>query len=316
MASSSSNSKNTSRAILVIVGILVLSALGYFATKYFSEIEANQEQRLAIEELNNEIVQMEERMLKFELKVDEQNVALAEKEQLLDDRQQELSALADRLNAAKRSDKANLAKLRQFESRVAELSNLVDEYSKEIAFLKAQNQMLEGQLDSVMANQSVLEEANQSLAQEAAQTTRELQQTKELASVLKTRNFRYFSVNKKGRADEATSFKRRKLKEVKICTTVIENPLAQKGERTAYLVYENPDGTINTNNTLELSGTFNHEGAEKVYSVRANFMYNRLANEICFSFIPEEDFKYQKGPQYISVYAEGNLIGQGSFTVN
>ena len=37
MATNYDSSRNTSRIILVILGIFILSGLGYFATKYFNE---------------------------------------------------------------------------------------------------------------------------------------------------------------------------------------------------------------------------------------------------------------------------------------
>lgn len=310
-----STDKNTSRAILVIAGILVLSALAYFAIKYFSEKSANKENIATIDNLNSEILELEEKILNFEVAIEDRDMDLAEKDKQLEEKYKELEAVVNRLAQAKKTNKGNLAKIKQLESRVSELRTVVDQYRQEIDYLKVQNQQLTGQVDSLLVTEGRLKAQNLNLLEAKAATTQELEQTKQIASVLQSKDYRYFNVRKNGKEKEETVFRRGALNDLKICFTVMENLLAERGPKEVYLVYENPDGTINANFTDGFSGKFSHENAEKVYTAKVSINYNRLAQEVCIPYSPSETNKYQKGPQYVSIYCDGNIIGQDNFTI-
>ena len=175
--------------------------------------------------------------------------------------------------------------------------------------------VLTGQIDSLVVNEGLLREENTSLLAEKDATTEELQKTVEMASVLKSTNFKYFNVNNKGKAKEDTEFRRFSFKNLKICFTLMENMIASPGQREVFLVWENPDGTPNTNFTDGFSGTFFYEGNEKPFTARAVVDFNRLAQEICIDYSPSDDDKQQKGVQNVYIYAEDNLIGQSNFVI-
>ncbi|MEZ4773157.1 MAG: hypothetical protein R3D00_08240 [Bacteroidia bacterium] len=316
MASTLDSSKTTSRAILVIVGILVLSALAYFSVKYFSEKGANEENVATIENLNNEILQLEEKILNLEVAIEDQNMELAEKDKLLEEKYEELEAMVGRVAEAKKDNKANIAKIKQLESRVSELKGLVDQYSKQIEYLKEQNRQLTGQVDSLVVIEGELTVQNKTLTARNEATSRELEQTRKIASALKTKDFRFINIKKPGKKEkEEEEFSRRTLKDIRICFTILENPITPSGEKEVYLVYENPDGTANTNFTSGFSGKFIHNDEEKVYTVMKSINYENDATEVCMDYSPAEENKYQKGTQYVSVYCDGRLIGQGTFEV-
>ncbi|MEZ4827978.1 MAG: hypothetical protein R3C61_17100 [Bacteroidia bacterium] len=316
MASPIDSSKMTSRAILVIVGILVLSALAYFSVKYFSEKSANEENAETIDNLNNEILQLEEKILNLEVAIEDQNMELAEKDKLLEEKYEELEAMVGRVAEAKKENKANIAKIKQLESHISELKGLIDQYSKQIDYLKEQNRQLTGQVDSLVVIEGQLTMQNKTLTARNEETTRELEQTRKIASALKTKDFRFINIKKAGKKEvEEDEFSRRTMKDVRMCFTILENPITTPGERDVYLVYENPDGTVNTNFTAGFSGKFIHNDQEKVYTVMKSVNYDNDALEVCMDFSPAEENKYQKGTQYVSVYCDGRLIGQGTFEI-
>ncbi|MDX1907824.1 MAG: hypothetical protein SF053_12375 [Bacteroidia bacterium] len=310
-----SQSDSTSRVILVIVGILVLSALGYFATKYFSEKESSAEKGTTIEALNTEIKDLEAKILGFEMTIADQETSLIDKSNQLNKKVDELSQLILVIEAARKENKANLAKLREYEQRIADLKVILDSYRREINWLKDQNLVLSGKVDSLRISEARLRHDNQDLIRQNLTTTQTLSETRQIASVLKTKDFRYFNIKKGGKERQETEFRRGSLNELKICFTIIENLVAQPGQREVYLVYENPDGTVQANEPAGISGTFTFDHRERPYSVKTTVDYNRLAQEICVIYTPISSESYQKGPQYISVYCDGRLIGQSSFMI-
>ena len=97
MASRKTDSNTTSRFILVIAGMLVLSALAYFSIKYFSEKGANQEKENKINQLNEEIVQLEEEIFSFKTELEQRDMDLATKEKMLDEKNMELESMINQL---------------------------------------------------------------------------------------------------------------------------------------------------------------------------------------------------------------------------
>jgi len=313
MASRSDSSKHTSRIILVIAGLLVLTSMGYFAYQYFSEKKAHEEDIVKIEDLRNEILGLEERILDFEMTMDEKDVELADKKRMIEESQQQLKSLASQLERSKQSDRANLAKIKELEQRLEMSQRVLGQYRKEVEALKARNAQLAGQVDSLRESQGYLRDRNLSLRQKQDSALQALQETNEVASLLKAREFRFFREDGVMPDKEGDEFRRWTVRNVKICFTLLDNALAEAGDRTLYLVYENPDGSISTNSE---SGTFSYQGQSRTYSLKTDITYNNLSQEICMKWIRPDDFDYQKGPQYFSLYADGDLIGQGSFLID
>ena len=315
MASTLDSSKTTSRAILVIVGILVLSALAYFSLKYFSEKSQNEENLATIENLNSEVLQLEEKILNLEVAIEDQNMELAEKDKLLEEKYEELEAMVNRVAQAKKDNKANIAKIRQLESRVGELQGLVDQYRQQINLLQQENQQLTVKVDSLEVVGEELSAQNQSLTARNEATTKELEETRKIASALKTRGFTTYNVRKNGKEKSDVEFARWNLKDLKFCISILDNPIAPSGTKDVYMVYENPDGTVNSNFTDGYSGKFVHNDSEKVYSATTSVDYNNETIEVCIPYAMAEDIKYQKGTQFVYFYCDGLLIGQGTFEI-
>lgn len=306
----------TNRLILVVAGMLVLSALAYFSIKYFSEKSNNEKKSNQISQLNTEILDLEEQIFELNNDLEEKDMDLAAKEKKVEDNKIQIKDLLARLNSAKQKDKTQTDLIRGYENRLKELEGLLANYESQITFLKDQNLLLTGQVDSLQVTQIRMQEEYLTLKASNDENLQELEQTVEKASVLKAANYRFFSVSKKGKQKQEAEFRRRSLKDMKICFTILGNLVAKAGLRDIYVVMKNPDGSPNTNFGDGYSGTFTTEGQEISYSAKALLDYNRSAQQICVDFSPDASAsKFQKGTHNIRVYTEGNLIGQSSFSV-
>ncbi len=312
MATRSNRSKQTSRIILVIAGLLVLTSMGYFAYQYFSEREVSKEKSVQIERLNNEVFDLEERIYEYEVILDDRKLTLVAKNQELEEKKQDLARLAAQLQEAKQKDKANLAQIKQLEQRVNILARLVEQYEEDIEELREKNEMLAGQVENLQENETRLQNQNQSLQQQKDAALQELQETQELAEVLKTKDFKFYNL-RRNKAIQDSVFRRWGMKDLRVCLTIIENPLAQSGPRDIYLVYEGPDAKIYQPENG--GGSFAYGGQMREYTLRQEINYQNRSQEICFDFEAPENFKYEKGPHYLSVFSDEVLIGQGSFRV-
>ncbi|MEL6588465.1 MAG: hypothetical protein AAFP02_03715 [Bacteroidota bacterium] len=312
MAKSVNNSQNTSRIILVIAGILVLSALGYFATRYFSERSESENKTLTIDRLQSEIQDLES---SFETLKADQQMALADKDKTIEENEVRIKELLDQVNRYKRQKSSDLGTIRSLESRLQDTQSKLASYRAEIEELKALNADLTTQVETLTEQELRLRAENADLSQQSQETTQELEQTKQLASALKTKDFIFYNV-KKGKEKQETEFRRMGMTDLKVCFTLIENLVASKGEKEVFLVVENPDGTINANFTEDQSGRFMYEGVEKVYSASTRIAFTGISQQVCVPYVPApENAKWEKGVYYVSAFADGNLIGQSTFRV-
>jgi len=198
------------------------------------------------------------------------------------------------------------------EQRVESLSRLVGQYEEEIQELKLENEMLATQVDSLQESEGRLIESNQSLQQQKDQALQELQQTQDLAGVLKATDFAFFNVRRR-RVQRDTVFRRWGMKDLRICFEVMENPLADEGPVTLYLVYEGPNGEIHQ--TEGGGGSFSFNGQFRSYTAKKEIDYQLLSQNVCIDYLIPESVRYEKGPQYVSIYTAENLIGQGTFVI-
>ncbi len=313
-------SQKTSRAIIVIASILVISALSFFAFEYFSDREKLREANRERIQLENEILDLEQKVLAFSLKNDSQEAELEKKDEDLrqkEDELQRLRAELNKLNARQAQSETQEKELQILRKRVSNMDEMIRQYRTQIRQLLAENQALGEQLDSVRTD---LEESgleNDSLLVENQETREELARTRKLGSILKANNFAYSRLNNKGKErNEDESFRRFSMKNLRVCFDILENVIARSGQRDIYLVLENPDGSINTNVEDGYSGTFRYEGRKKEYTAQATINYRKSKINLCIDYYPPEDFKWQKGPQFVRIYSsDGDIIGQGQFEI-
>ena len=316
MATKSEGSQATSRAILVIAGILVLSALGYFAVKYFAVKSESEEKDLQIENLNTEVQQLEANVADFRNQINDLEIDLATKEQLLQDKVGELEKVQGLLAEARRSNKTQTSEIRRLESKVQELQAVLAEYDDIIASLKAENQALAGQVDSLREREGALISENRDLQARNQETRQELDRTVTVASALKARSFRFFSYKEGKKEKEFTTLARWRMKDLQLCFSILENQIATRGDRSVYAVIEDAAGNTLTNFTDGYSGRFPYQGQDKAYSCSASIGFFGTEIEECMVFGLADEGKFEKGVYYVFLYADNNLIGQSSFEIN
>jgi predicted nucleic acid-binding Zn-ribbon protein len=305
-----SRNENTGRIILVITGILVLTALAYFATRYFTTKEQLVQSDVQIKELITEIEEKEGEIVNLQTQIDDQATDLQEKDRLLDEQLAQIGQLERKLSSFRGSPTLR-EKVKNLESRISLMRTQVNNYQETITRLE---QRVQQQSDTIA---QVLEENDQQAAtiNELEETTAQQQTRLERAAVLQAADFDFFRVKKSGKEVEDKDFRRLFLREMKVCFDILKNNEAQAGPRELFLVIEQPDGTALTNEAAGLSGQFRHNGVDRSYSARAQITYSLTTQQVCIPFSIADGEKFEKGEHYVSVYTEGELIGQGSFEV-
>ncbi|MDP5171779.1 MAG: hypothetical protein NWR72_16140 [Bacteroidia bacterium] len=316
MATRSDGSQSTSRAILVIAGILVLSALAYFAIKYFTYKADNETQKVQIDNLSLEVEELEKSIGDFRNQVNNLEVDLTTKEQLLNEKVAELENVQASLAAARRANKTQTSQIRVLEAKVQDLQTVLEDYDDIIAKLRNENQILSGQVDSLVAREGQLQTVNQELQERNTQTREELDRTVAVASTLKARGLKFFSYKAGKKEKEFTKLAKWRMKDLQICFSILENQIAPRGDRSVYISIEDASGNPITNFTDDYSGRFPYQNEDKVYSAVKTVSFFGSEIEDCVEFAFPDGTQFEKSVYYVFVYADNALIGQSSFEID
>jgi myosin heavy subunit len=337
-------SDQTRNIILIIAGVLLLAALGFFAAKYFST-KGDLETKIAQnEELSTEITGLEQKINGLDQEIQRLNTDSQGKDSLIAAKLAEISGLNSRLSSLASNNKVSASKLQELQKK---LKNAEAQYQVELDKLKQENAALGAKVEEkvkelvkkdqdIMKKEEELTQTKQEKAQkeselaqtqeekaqkekELAQTKqdkekkeKELDQTKQAASPLKAADFRFLNVKKNDKQKEEydKSFNTGLfggINDIRSCFTIQENAVAPVGSRDVYMVYENPDGSTRT---TAGSGNFKYNNQSMQYTLKQTINYNRSSQEVCMTIPkPDKSQKYQKGTQKIAVYCDNKLIG-------
>jgi len=191
-------------------------------------------------------------------------------------------------------------------ARLEDLQQRYDESESIIQQLKAKNQELTAEN---FKNSRKLEEVTTENVKLAEDNTK-LNKIAEVAKRLKTYEIYADAVRlTSGGKKEKQTDKAKKADRIRVCFTVLENIIADKGEKSLYAVIKTPGG-----NTLvegDRSKITLMSGDEIAYSVKKDIFYDNKNMQICMNWDLKD--KIEAGTYKVELYAEGVLIGKESF---
>jgi DNA repair exonuclease SbcCD ATPase subunit len=191
-------------------------------------------------------------------------------------------------------------------SRLEELQQRYDESESIIQQLKAKNQELTAEN---FKNQRKLEEVSTENTKLAEDNTK-LNKIAEVAKRLKTYEIYADAVRlTSGGKKEKQTDKAKKADRIRVCFTVLENIIADKGEKSLYVVIKTPAGT--TYSDGDRSKITLLSGDEIAYSVKKDIFYDNKNMQLCMNW--ELKDKAEPGTYKVELYAEGVQIGKESF---
>lgn len=192
------------------------------------------------------------------------------------------------------------------------------EENKQLAYYK---KLFLKQIDSlILANQSLLNE-NSGLKQDISMERKNSERLRDdnaslsnkvaLGSMLKLKTVGLSGVRMSGN-NEKTISKASKVEKLKICMTLMENSLAQKGKRVVYLrIYDAKGALMLVDGTG--SGTTTLQGKEFSYTALAPVEYNQEDTPLCIYW--NKGSRFVPGTYKAEVYCDGTLIGSTSLAL-
>lgn len=211
-----------------------------------------------------------------------------------------VEGLLQELNAEKRSNSQNRARIKQLEGEIATLKNIVRHYLEEIKRLGEENEGLRQEIQQV-------NERNQQLASQVTTTTKsneELTQTVKLAKKLNITGVSLNAYNKKGKKEKNIT----KARSLGVSFTVSPNNTAAPGMKDFYIRIISPEGTL-----LGSGGSFHIDGQSVQSTAHRQVEYAN--EEISVSVYWDVNTTLIPGDYTVEVFCDGYRLASRHFTM-
>jgi len=217
-----------------------------------------------------------------------------------------------------------LSKDEEIKSKMAQIRRMIESGDaaqlktarEELERLKSMNQVYVQDLDSLKSYNNTLASQNETLSTSLNQErdrinslTQEnslLSNKVAVASVLKTTAFKATGIKYKSSGREIETMKASSVQKIKTCFTVLENTVANSGNKDIYMRVMSPDGVVMTAS----SETFTINGQASLYTTKESFEYDNKEMNLCVYW--EKGSAYAAGKYNIEIYCEGNLIASSA----
>ncbi len=222
-------------------------------------------------------------------------------------------SLREKLESEKLKTQRLLEELRQVKtSDAAEIMRL----KKELKTVRAVLRSYVIQIDSLNRINQALTAENQQVKKQYSEATRQitnlsrekknLNEKVTLAAQLDATNIVATPLNKRGK----TAKKVKDAKKIAISFTIVKNITASTGNKTLYVRIAKPDNEVLTKSA---SNTFEYEDRSIAYSIKKYFEYT--GEELTQTVYWDVEEFLAAGTYKIYLFCDGNMIGQGSFSM-
>jgi hypothetical protein len=303
--------------IFLLIGIVALERLN---PKLFS-FGANQETFIqdAKDRLDSISNQLEVRMIQIKKLGGRVNELEAARQQILGDQK----AI---------SENPEMGQL-EIQRKLAYYLRLIGQKDLEIKKLRKENFVLSARNDSLSREAKILQDGLSNVQKalrdssltfgvkqkELSERSRilevrnqELAEKVNVAAALRAEGVNVYAISTRGKESGAQNQRAKKLEKIRVIFHLQENSLATKEIKTVYLRIIEPTGVTLSDYSIG-SGTFPFKGKDLVYTAKQRIFYEN--NHQSVEFIYSRPNSYREGRHEIELYAEGFLIGLGSFEV-
>jgi len=288
--------KNT---LIGIIGVLLIAALAGVTYLLFNEKQANREMqeefKLEKEDLENDYTSFVQQY--DELKMTVANDSLA---QLLEQEQLKTQRLLEELRTVKTT---NATEIRRLKNELATLRKVMVGYVNQIDSLNRLTEQQRVQIAEVTEKYEQATRQVSSLSEERKNLTKQVT----LAAQLDATNISLFPQNKRGK--EAKKVK--DVQKLRVSFNIARNITAQAGEKTVYVRISKPDNDVLTK---DRNDTFTYENRQLAYSIKKYIEYTGEEQAVTVYWDVNEVL--YAGNYRVDIFADGNLIGSGSFALS
>ncbi len=292
------NSKSSNSKILIIaLTVLLFGLIGY--TFY-----NNNDHKEAIKFLAAEKEQIIGNLTAMEEKYD---VAIAQNTSLSDSLTMEKDKIALLKDSVQNLKQINSSVLRRYRGQLASLEKTNNRLLDEVDSLKLSNNLLTEEKDSINSQLEIQTVYNDTLVAQNMELARKV----EIGGAINVENVEVIAMKMRTNGKYTETNKAQKTDAIKVAFRLMENEIADPGDKDAYIVLKNPSGQV-----INAKGTFMMlEGVEAKYTDQTMVNYENADLDVVM-LVERKGDKYEAGTYPIEVFVEGKLVGSANLELN
>lgn len=212
----------------------------------------------------------------------------------------QLEAEQDRIRQLLKREASSATKIKMYQNELETLRKVMRSYVVQIDSLNMKNQELTAENIQVRGEYQKLSKDYEDVSKERD----ELSSTVQLAKKLAAKNILAEGLNSNSKVKD----KIKKIEKIRVCFTVLENTVADPGNKMIYMRIIRPDEVVLSSPEADM---FEFGGESLVYSEKRELEYANADIDMCiFWDIAEELIP---GTYFVNLYCEGYEIGSTSF---
>jgi chromosome segregation ATPase len=291
------NKSSNSKILIIALTVLLFALIGY--TFY-----NNNDHKEAIKFLQDEKEQIIGNLTAMEEKYD---IAIAENTSLSDSLTLEKEKIALLKDSVQNLKKINSDVLRRYRNQLASLEKTNERLLDQVDSLMFANNILTEEKDSINSQLEIQTNYNDTLVAQNMELARKV----EIGGAINVENVEVTAMKMRSNGKYTETNKAQKTDAIKVEFRLLENEIAEPGDKEAYIVLKNPAGQV-----INAKGTFlAAEGAELKYTDQTIVNYSN-ANLDVVMLVERKGEKYEKGTYPIAVYVEGKLVGSANLELS
>ena len=292
------NSKSSNSKILIIaLTVLLFALIGY--TFY-----NNNDHKEAIKFLQDEKEQIIGNLTAMEEKYD---VAIAENTSLSDSLTMEKEKIAILKDSVQNLKKINSSVLRRYRGQLASLEKTNSRLLDEVDSLKLANNMLTEEKDSIHSQLEIQTTYNDTLVAQNMELARKV----EIGGAINVENVIITAMKMRTNGKYTETNKAQKTDAIKVAFRLMENEIAEPGDKEAFIILKNPQGKV-----INAKGTFDKlDGSESKYTDQTIVNYENADLDVVM-LVERKGDKYEKGTYPIEVFVQGKLVGSANLELS
>lgn len=291
---------NQSRMVTLLLALLLLGSIGTNVYQWKNQQTTTVTHEVQVDSLISVRVELERELATATVELEKYRGMSASLDSLLNDANEKIAKqeknirelIAKETNGSKLNEK--------LKRELAELRMLKDEYFEKIDQLVTENKELKAQNDILQESIGGLKTEKTALQSKVSQ-----------ASQLKAEYLKVASYKKKSNGKFAESSTAKRTNKLELCFTILDNIVAEKGERMVYAIIKEPTGKVLAGYS---KATFNEAetGEELQASVSQKMDYNGNKQNLCLSY--ENDKRILTSGNYtFTLYIDGTMVAEKSY---
>jgi predicted nucleic acid-binding Zn-ribbon protein len=291
---------NSNRLAAMLLGLLLLVSIGFNIYQWRHEASTVVTYDNQIDTMVTVRIELERELATSQLELDKYRGMSTALDSLLNDANEKIAGQEKKIRDVLAKEKNSASLNKKLKKELEELRKLKDEYFEKIDQLVLENKELKEQNE-------ILQESIGGLKTEKTV----LQGKVNMASQLKAEYLKVASFKKRGNGKYVESALAKRTNKLELCFTVLDNQVAEKGERIVYCVIKEPSGKVLAGYS---KATFNDAatGAEQVATASQKMDYDGGKQNLCLNYENDERI-LSSGTYTFSIYIDGTLVAETAY---